>query len=293
MKKLSILISLFCIILIISSCKKVVNEQPTITSNGISLSSKVWVTYSSGKYISTYGVGGVNFGNSLPHPTDADPTGIHDGEPILNITSVDSQTFPGSPGTINGAYFSFIIPTMPGSMILNANPTLQSLSDYQAQIYSITIVHLSPEQQALLGKTEAQWKNEQISQIPPPTITATTSTGGSVIVVRGLLIRDHTSPTGMSIISDQYVPPVVTNRYQVGKATNLNANKYTVLMWSSTQNLSGTVSSVSVAKGTTGVPVSSFNITYTNDGVYFISNGYILLSSGERINIVNSKLQMP
>ena len=275
---------LACSLLAISCKKEVTAEKPLQEGNTIKTpdavinqlpgieNSKRHVLFSGGEYISTYG-DGITFGTSLPHPTD-DPTGVYDGYPIPTIGSVN--WIGGSwvcPGTWSEGYFSILVPTFPASGVISAEANIDAFHDFQHEIFKInTDPNLNILQKEL--KIEALPEPERIVKVEQ----------GDMIRVAGLLIRDHTSPTGMSVIDEKYItPPVEGSLKTVGFAIK---GVYRCTMKAPTSSTSGPVTSVKVTNGGVTVPLERYSLTYSgNIDIGFHTIGTITLASGLVLNI--------
>jgi hypothetical protein len=164
------------------------NEIGTVAQSAPDNSSKQWVTVSSsgsfaGQYISSYG-GGITFGTNLPHPIDSDPNGYYDGQPIPTIEYVN-WTLNNAPieYVVNGAYFLLIEPTFSSDDIAMR----KRVDDYKKDV--------------------DKYFADTTGTVPYPVpIGTSTGSGGGVKELRGMLIRDHTSPTLMAVCSDKYKP---------------------------------------------------------------------------------------
>lgn len=199
MKKIRPVLSGFAIIAatVVSSCSKnlkdgtfaagtTASSVPKVTPLSVP-NDKINITMQSdGNYISGYG-GGIRFGTNLPHPTTPDPSGAHDGEAGAEIQYVNWSLNPDDVySTYSGGYFDILEPTFPGAVTIDQVHTyFNKLAVYYA------------------GTGDR-----------PAPIGSTTGSGG-IKEVSGLIIRDHTSPTLMSIVADSYKPVVSTGAANV------------------------------------------------------------------------------
>jgi hypothetical protein len=291
MKTKSLSFLLMLPLLYLASCSKnALNETPEETSQVVSKDeittsgvttlnvddpSLVFVEYVGGQYISSY-EGGITFGPTLPHPID-DPTGIYDGYPISTITYVNWTLNPSAPVpyAINEAYFSMLQPTFPSSGITGEAATIQAIQDYQTALNSIS-------QNATLTHEE---KVQQANALASPQITAVATGGGGVKRVSGLLVRDHLSPTQMSVVNERYVRPTITSP---GKLVGVAFKSgYRIEMYAPTASTSGPVTSVKVTYSNVVQTVASFNVSYSGTFESYHTIGSVTLSSGQVFAIDN------
>jgi len=235
-------IAIIAMVFITIACSKESVNKPDLSLQNIAATasvpvSKTPVTFDSGNgvYISAYG-GGISFGNSQPHPTTPDPSGIYDGQPIsVNYVGWQSSSS-GSPySTINGGYFSILESTSPGAV------TVDQLSKYFKSLQNY-------------------YKYPDSIAYPAP-LGSTTGAGG-VKEVRGILVRDHTSPTFMSVMPDTYV---YVDPNTPGKGDSyygdLVRDGYIISFYGPT-SISGTVSKVIIKYNGADVVPTSFSLTY-------------------------------
>jgi hypothetical protein len=270
--------------LFLASCSKsIVRETPDekistppeeVTTFNVEDPSKVFVEYVGGQYISSY-EGGLTFGPTLPHPID-DPTGIYDGYPIPTITYVNWTLNPAPVSyAIDGAYFSMLQPTFPTSGITGAEATISSIHNYQVALYNIL-------QNATLTQEQ---KKQQANALPLPQITAVASGGGEVRRVSGLLVRDHLSPTRMSVVNEKYTPPAITSP---GKSVGVvSKNGYQVRMYAPVESTSGPVTTVTVTYAGAAQTVASFDVNYSGTWESYHTIGSVTLSNGVVLLIDN------
>lgn len=271
--KISVL-SLSLLVFAIISCSKEKNletnssqqDQNHKTNKDKSLykpipSSGTYVTYSSGIYTTSFGLygGGVNFGPNLPHPTTSDPSGIHDGEQIPTIESVSFNTTPTLQTSVNGAYFSAITP------LFGTPPT-----DEQIRVYfrDLNIYWLDP------------------ASNPRPTLLGNPQGSNGVKEIRGLLVRDHNSPTQMSVVDDTYIPQSASTTTFIGLG-NTNKSGYMIVFWGPTAT-SGTVNKITVNGSMSSV--STYSLTYVKIAGGYSINGNIKLVNGTILSFVNQSI---
>ncbi|GAO45599.1 hypothetical protein [Flavihumibacter petaseus] len=305
MKKMKALVLGVCLSTILLSCSKENAKDPAtsgspaaslptsqsdpalVRSNSVQLGEKVFVTYSGGQYISSF-QGGITFGATLPHPTD-DPSGIYDGYPIPTIDYVNWTINPAPcPTTVNGQFFTILEPTFPSSVISNTEQTLQAYDSYFDQIKAIhnTTTYVV---NGVTFPADNTWKSNQVAALQYPQVTATVTGGGGIKTVTGQLIRDHLSPTKMSVISEKYVPSSSTSSTKVVGVAFHGA--YRVTCYAPSGSSSGPVTSVLVTSSGVTQTVASFSINYTNPslGVYQ-TIGSITLQNGTVI-VINDTME--
>jgi hypothetical protein len=253
---------LLCLSLFITSCHEEVNiskkvdvidsKQQPVTNTGKDLASNArqqpysmtWIRLdaTTHEYVCSYGTG-ITFGANFPHPITVDATGLTDGEPAGGFDFVGFREVPTLYFTIANNKFDLVQPAFPGG---------PSANDIYAYFYGLRLYWLGSGANA---------------ERPNPLGNATG--GGSTIEIRGQVVRDHTSPTNVSVISDDYVytPPV--NNPNPGSSTfplgELHKNGYTFSLFGpSGSPTSGTVVSVT-AKNANGATVSAIplNVHYT------------------------------
>ncbi|MDF2191708.1 hypothetical protein [Paraflavitalea sp. CAU 1676] len=234
--------------------------------------SKVFVEYVNGQYVTSY-QGGLTFGPTLPHPID-DPTGVYDGYQIPTIEFLNwTLNAAALPYTLDGAYFSMLQPTFPSSGITGEAATISSIETYHSALYDIW-------QNATLTHTQ---KVQQANAVATPTITAVASGGGEVKRVSGLLIRDHESPTKMSVVNEKYMVPTVTGTDKIVGVVNTGG--YRIDMFAPSSSTAGPVTRVTVEYLTSPRTVASYNITYSGTWESYHTVGTLTLSNGTVFNI--------
>jgi hypothetical protein len=203
------------------------------------------------EYLSGYG-GGITFGTDFQHPTTIDPTGATDGQPIVEWTYVSFQE-PVSTiyFTKNGAKFALVQPKLPSP------PTATQITKY-------------------FDDLNKYW-DDKTGTVRPPTWPNGSS---GVIEIRGMVVRDHASPSNASVVADTYVytaPPVLLG--------NMTKNGYTFTLYRTSNYQSGSVTKVTVQNSAS--TVTSFSLTYTIDstGNYYHVIGSMRLSNGSVISV--------
>jgi len=301
MKKIAAFFSGIAVLAVSSCTKAPLNEHASQTTpgqfvaqhqknqivpsgNGLNEPSLVQVTVGgsgtySGQFISSYSAGGVTFGATLPHPID-DPAGIYDGYPILGGIGYVNYMVSSSPCNtiINGAYFTIFEPTLPTTGLTVAESTVNSIAAYDNALNAIF-------QEPYSATVTQATKNAQVANVPSPSINVTVDGPGTYIVVRGLLIRDHTSPTMMSIVTDKFVtPPVTSPAEMIGQQI---VNGYTCSMYAPFNSpSSGPIASVSVKYSGNPVSVMGFSLSYTGDDNFgYHTVGTITITGGTVLNI--------
>lgn len=210
---------------------------------------------SNNEYVSSYG-GGITFGTSLPHPITSDPNGMHDGEAIPTIDFVNwTLNSAPVPYTINGAYFVVLEPYFPAAV-----------TSAQVQQYFVSL---------------RNYWSDTTGTVARPTPLGSTSGSGGVKEVKGILVRDHSSPTLMSVCPDTWKG----NMLEVG---TLYSGSYVITVYGPTY-INGTANKVKVTQNGTLVSVTSFSINYygSESGNYLHMTGSILLTNGTTISIDN------
>jgi len=172
-------------------------------------SSTTYVTYVTNDrgryshYVSTFGVG-LDFGDYLPHPTTSDPTGIHDGEPI-DIASIQPN-WPayGYESSFSGEYFTLI-----RNNTYTTSDNISIISDWVSTVTSD--FSLFVDGSTSWTTSDQTDLNADVTEYP-----AAVQDDGHCV---GRLVRDHNSPTFMSVTGDltPYVAP--SNQYNLGAAT--------------------------------------------------------------------------
>ncbi len=218
----------------------------------------VWVTLGSdGNYTASYEVG-IFFGSYLPHPTGSDPYGIYDGEPIPIPGAVGWLSSPGASwNTVDGPYFDLFLPTISGS------PTEAAMLAYSDSV-------------------NAYFADTTGTVADPIPLGTTTGASNGVVEARGMLVRDHTSPTLMSVCNDtyKYTPP----GYLLGAI--FSKSPYTIYIYGPTLT-SGTVSKIVLLNSGSVIATSAYSLTYAinSDGSSYHIVGTITITSGNVLTI--------
>lgn len=194
----------FCILLVgmfSTSCNKALeNSEPkreTVVKKVANIPGQYSPQYvilaQNGEYTSSYGAG-ITFSATFPHPIIVDLSGATDGEPVVGYQNVAYQNVPTLSSTIDGARFAIVQPTFPNAV------TMTQVGEY-------------------LTALNAYW-DDKTGTVPMPPPLASSYGSGGVIEVRGMVVRDHNSPTNVSVVSDTYhytAPPVLLcNLYKSG-----------------------------------------------------------------------------
>ncbi|WP_147313809.1 hypothetical protein [Deminuibacter soli] len=267
-KNLILAATLGSLMLFAASCKKT-----DITSGGTvarqAEPNRVWINQdANGNYYTTYGYnGGITFGSILPHPLDSDPGGIYDGAPIPTVNSVNSITPPDAAwGNVNGEYFDVLIPTFPGAV------TQDQVSDYFDK----------------LNKYYNSLDDAPGSVAYPAPLASSNGSGG-VIEVRGKVVRDHTSPTGMSATkdTDPYTPP----GFLLGAVKKA---PYGIQFYGASVTTGGNVMKINITAAGSNIAYSGYSLTYTIDATqtYAHVTGTITITAGNVLTI-NDDIMLP
>jgi hypothetical protein len=253
---------LLCLFLIITSCNEEVDVSKLSDPNSktetvikgenavnarLAPAGMTWITFdaSRGEYVSSYGTG-ITFGANFPHPITVDATGLTDGEPAGGFDFVGFRDVPTLYSTIQGNKFAMVQPAFP------SGPSAD-------QIY------------AYFNALRFYWAYGYWSGNYHPDPLGSATGGGGTIEIRGQVVRDHTSPTNVSITSDEYVytPPPTNTPGQTGTFPlgTLVKNGYTIKFFGPLgYPQSGTVSKIEV-KDANGAPVSAVPM-----GINYIMN---------------------
>ena len=237
-------------------------------TDGTMPTNKVHITLnSSNHYISSYG-GGIDFGTNLPHAL-SNPNGMYDGQPVPTITYVgvigNSSL---ATTTIEGSYFLVIVPTYPPP-----SDVLTKINEYRDAVHKYF--------RYMYGKSLG-WIINPEPPYPIPLGLFIGEAGAGIREIRGMVIYDHTSPTGMSVCNDSYIPPTLSRIIALFNSGGYNLRLYGTL------NDNGSIIKVEVKNSANQLlTVSDYNITYNriNGGDYFHIEGYIKLSSGTIISL--------
>lgn len=271
MKRINALPALlfFCACIAFASCKKdIASSDKPKTSTSLSAQPDVEsvlgtggaqvIHNSNGTYTASFG-GGITFGSTFIRPTDPDPTGIHDGEAIASISYVNDLTQDGMEAT-NGPFFDILVPTA-----LGWGTMLDTAAAYQSHILDYFISTADPIAPPYV--------------YPKPTLGAL---GAKVQVeITGVLVRDHTSPTGVTVMPATYTPTI--NHLLIVSTLK---NGYTVQIYgpATTDNGRSYKANRVIVKNSSGTQlvVTGINISYVYNAVTqtYLVNGNVVFSNG-------------
>ncbi|MDJ1479007.1 hypothetical protein QNI16_00850 [Cytophagaceae bacterium YF14B1] len=269
-KSCSLLLAYTAILTFFASCGSQEIVKPESNTKHVSSSAKVlpsdayWITQNpDGEYVSSYG-GGIKFGKSLIRPTVVDQTGNTDGEPISGFSNglVTFQNFPTLSSMVNNEKFVAIEPTFPNAI------TIDEIIKY-------------------FGDLKAYW-SDQSGIVERPKPIGSTTGSGSVYEVRGMVVRDHTSPTNASVVPDTYVYTPGTTTPPTGGLyiCFMTLNGYALQFYGSNYT-SGKISKILVTNSST-VTVSSFSIRYKSVIDGYELTGTATLSNGTTLTFTNT-----
>ena len=251
------------------------NSLQTSNTTNARLPSGVYniVKDANGEYVCSYG--SITFGTNFVHPTTVDATGATDGEPINSWDFVSYQSGITTLASIQvGSKFSVIQPK------IGPPPTQAELSAYRTAV--------------------SKYINDP--SLPMPVLS--TSSGGQVIEIKGMVIRDHTSPTNASVVSGWdyvYTPSTSTTPSPTKPLSKiplgfLKKSGYGIFFYRGkvSSESAGDVSSVTVNNTAgTSVAVRNFSLTYTLDSakIYYRIVGTLELSNGTAIPINDNVIE--
>lgn len=274
MKKTQLFFYFLCTLIYFSSCKKELKptQSASLSNVDVSLSqlpkSAVPIKFSTstGTYISS-GYSGLtlDFGTSFPHDNTPDPNGLHDGEPVMSFSELSEVTFNGTV-TIVPPYFDILIPKLITSLSADGR---KKISDYKAAwaAYAAGKSNVIPDPQSGFG-ISSSW----------------------FIEVKGMVIRDHSSPALTSVCSDTYITPKQINRVFLGNIQKGNR----IIDFYGPNYTSGQVTYVKVTDSGYPKGVNTFSLTYlaNSDGINCFTKGTITLFDGTVITM-NENITMP